>query len=164
VKRIFFMMILSLISAEVFCAPKVIATLGPTVPISLFLKSIDSAKHPKQPTLPNNKMASMNLSVHTKGLSPGIVQPRDIKAPLLAQPIYIVGNDDLSKTWLKKYASRLKSIHAVGFIVNVDSNKDVQALEKRFDLTLIPINGTALMKRFNLTHYPVLISQHRIEQ
>lgn len=163
-KRVLITWLLSLLNLPIYGMPQVIATVGPTVSITAFLKNIDFGYHHTVLIQPHKKISSLNLSVHTQGLSPGIVPSRTIKARLLSQPIYIIGDDDFSKAWLKKYARQLKMIHAVGFIVNVDSNEKFKALEKHFDLTLIPINGSAIMKRFDVMHYPVLISQHRIEQ
>ncbi len=163
-KQLTLILILSLMTGQAFCAPKVIAQVGPTVAVSLYLKSIDEGVHNTQIILPKNKMASMNLVANTKALTPGPVKTKKIHAPLLAQPIYLIGDDDFSKRWLKKYVARLQAIHAVGFIVNARSHQTIKDLEKQFHLQLIPINGTAISHHFGLSHYPVLISQHRIEQ
>ena len=100
----------------------------------------------------------------SKDLTIGPVKTRKIKAKSLIHPFFIVGTDKESMKWLRDYAPRLKALHAVGIVVNVKDNKSYEKLAKTYGLHLLPISGDALAKKFGIQHYPVLISQHLIEQ
>ncbi len=110
------------------------------------------------------KPYQMNYAVHTKELTPDSIKSSIVDIKNLTQPIYIIGDDDLSKAWLTKYNERLKSLHAVGFIVNVKNNESYLGLSEQFNIQPIPVNGAAFKKRLGIKHYPVLISRYRIEQ
>jgi len=76
----------------------------------------------------------------------------------------VIKNGKLSKNWVKKYKDRLNALKATGFIVNVSSNESYLQFSKEFGFNPIPINGKEMAERFGIKHYPVLISQHLIEQ
>jgi integrating conjugative element protein (TIGR03765 family) len=102
--------------------------------------------------------------VQSSALTPGKVRPQKIQATLPA-PIFIVGDDMQSQTWLNHYKKRLKKLHARGFVVNVQNQEGMQALQEQFPkLSLFPIPGNAVATWLKLKHYPVLISDKLIEQ
>jgi|GEM_PF-2364109 integrating conjugative element protein (TIGR03765 family) len=102
--------------------------------------------------------------VRSSALTPGKVRPREIQATLPA-PIFIVGDDVQSQTWLNRYKNRLEKLHAKGFVVNVQNQKDMQALQQQFPtLSLFPIPGNAVATWLKIKHYPILISDKLIEQ
>ncbi|MDP1574343.1 MAG: integrating conjugative element protein [Coxiellaceae bacterium] len=97
-------------------------------------------------------------------LTPEKVKKRSINMAL-PQPIFIVGDDAISKKWLMRYQTRLTTLHAKGFVVNVDSQESMRSLQQTFPgLPLMAMNGDALAKWLQLAHYPVLISDKLIEQ
>ena len=153
-----------LVPVVTFANPaKVIKTVGPNEPIAPFMADITMpAVQPKSINL--NKPYQFNFTTTSKDLTVGPVKTRKINAKNLIQPIFIVGTDKESMKWLKHYAPRLKALHAVGIVVNVKDNKAYEKLAKTYGLHLLPISGDTLAKHFGIQHYPVLISQHLIEQ
>lgn len=104
------------------------------------------------------------LPVKSGRLSPGNVQRRVIQAPGLT-PMFLIGDDDLSRTWLKERGSALRDRNAIGLVVNVETAQALADLRKLADgLTLSPASGDDLATRLGLSHYPVLITATGIEQ
>jgi len=97
-------------------------------------------------------------------LTPGPVAARAV-AMHLPVPIFIAGDDLLSMTWLHRYGARLAELHAQGFVVNMKSRTAMQSLQMQFPhLSLHVLPGDMLATTLSLTHYPVLITDKRIEQ
>ncbi|MBA4682164.1 MAG: integrating conjugative element protein [Pseudomonas sp.] len=104
------------------------------------------------------------LPVRSTRLSPGGVSRRTIEAPGLA-PLFLVGDDERSRAWLRQRASRLQALGAMGLVVNVESAQALAALRTLVpDLSLSPVSGDDLAARLALHHYPVLITATGIEQ
>ena len=104
------------------------------------------------------------LPVKSALLSPGRVERRSIQAPGL-QPIFLVGDDELSRIWLRQRAASLLALSAVGLVVNVDTAESLARLrELAPGLTLSPVSGDDLAQRLGVRHYPTLITPTGIEQ
>ncbi|PMR78728.1 integrating conjugative element protein [Billgrantia endophytica] len=104
------------------------------------------------------------LPVRSVSLSPGVVQRRVIQAPGLT-PLFLVGSDDRSHAWLEQRLPILRELGAVGLVVNVESQAELEALRRSASgLTLSPVAGDDLAARLGLHHYPVLITATGIEQ
>lgn len=104
------------------------------------------------------------LPVRSMRLSPGDVPRRTIEAPGLP-PVFLVGDDEHSRTWLLQRASRLQALGAMGLMVNVESAQALAALRALAPgLSLSPVSGDDLAERLALHHYPVLITATGIEQ
>lgn len=104
------------------------------------------------------------LPIRSALLTPGHVQSRAIHAPGL-MPVFLIGDDDLSKIWLKERLDILRKIGAVGLVVNVETAQALQTLKILVgDLMLSPVSGDDLARRLQLSHYPVLITATGIEQ
>lgn len=104
------------------------------------------------------------LPVRSERLSPGEVPRRVIQASGLT-PIFLIGDDDQSRAWLKQRGPALRDRSAIGLVVNVESPEALAALRQLAGgLTLAPVSGDDLAARLNLTHYPVLITATGIEQ
>ncbi len=104
------------------------------------------------------------LPVHSARLSPGSVTPRVIEAPGLT-PFFLVGDDERSRAWLGRRLETLRSLHAIGFVVEVTSYAALEALRQLAGgLTLTPSSGDDLAARLTLRHYPVLVTATGIEQ
>ncbi|HFH3711870.1 integrating conjugative element protein [Pseudomonas aeruginosa] len=102
--------------------------------------------------------------VRSARLSPGQVQGRAINAPGL-QPLFLVGDDTLSRTWLKERGDELRGLHAVGLAVNVASEArltEIRAWGK--GLQILPAPADDLVDRLGLRHYPALITSTAIQQ
>jgi integrating conjugative element protein (TIGR03765 family) len=97
------------------------------------------------------------LPLRSALLSPGEEPPRAIRAPGFA-PIFLVGDDELSRVWLARHAAELRDLRAVGFAVNVSSPQSLDRLRRLVpDLTLSPVSGDDLAERLGLSHYPALL-------
>lgn len=102
--------------------------------------------------------------VQSSALSPGKVSKQTINV-MLPRPVFIIGDDGLSKQWLTKHAERLAQLHAQGFVVNVASVKAMHLLQSSYSsLKLLALPADSLNQTLGIKHYPVLISQHYLEQ
>lgn len=105
------------------------------------------------------------LPVRSQALTPGPVQARVIDRPGLDRPVFIIGYDALSLNWLRHNLEQLKQHRATGIVVNVENSDQLRQLRQAADgLEVNPVPGDFIAKQLDLTHYPALISQHRIEQ
>jgi integrating conjugative element protein (TIGR03765 family) len=104
------------------------------------------------------------LPVRSTQLSPGDVPRRVIRAPGLT-PLFLIGDDERSRTWLRQRQAALRELHAVGLVVNVESMPALAALRRLAPgLPLAPASGDDFAQRLGLRHYPVLITATGIEQ
>lgn len=130
---------------------------------------IDAAQYTESD---NNALQKINpkeayesyYQINSKDLTPGKVKTSKTNIKNLPQPIFIIGDDEKSLSWLDKYCSKLQKINAMGFIVSLKNSDEYKEISSKYKLPLFPINGDELAKKFNLHHYPVLISEHEIEQ
>jgi integrating conjugative element protein (TIGR03765 family) len=98
------------------------------------------------------------LPVVTPSLTPGEVTPRRV-ASGITQSLFLIGADPRSRAWLKARGAELTRRQALGFVVNVTTRAELDALRRLVPkLTLTPIPGEALARHFDLEHYPVLIT------
>lgn len=104
------------------------------------------------------------LPVRSTLLTPGVVERRVIEAPGL-NPLFLVGDDERSRTWLRRHAERLRKLDAVGLVVNVESQAALDALRRLGPgLILSPVAADDLARRLGIRHYPVLVTATGIEQ
>jgi len=120
---------------------------------------------PNLPGAPTEHYSEASLlPVRSLHLSPGRVTPRVIQAPGLA-PLFLIGDDALSRAWLLQRVETLRALSAVGFVVNVDTHENLQSLRRLAQgLTLSPAPGDDFAQRLGVQHYPVLIKPTGIEQ
>lgn len=103
------------------------------------------------------------LPVRSTGLSPGDEPRRVIRAPGLT-PLFLVGDDDRSRAWLRQRRVTLEELRAVGLVVNVATPQSLAELRRLAPrLTLSPVSGDDLAQRLGIRHYPVLITATGIE-
>ena len=104
------------------------------------------------------------LPVKSLRLSPGQVTARALDAPGL-QPLFLIGDDELSREWLRSRIDVLRELRAVGLVVNADKHEALQQLrELASDLELAPASADQLAEMLGLDHYPVLITATGLEQ
>jgi integrating conjugative element protein (TIGR03765 family) len=116
------------------------------------------------PVPPTRHNETDMLPVHSTLLSPGLVERRVIEAPGL-RPLFLVGDDERSRTWLRQRGDVLRELGAAGLVVNVDSSAALDELRRLAPgLTLSPVSGDDLARRLGVRHYPVLITATGIEQ
>ena len=109
-----------------------------------------------------NAEAAM-LPVRSMRLSPGDEPRRAIRAPGVT-PLFLVGDDDRSRTWLKQRRAGVQELHAGGLGGNVAPPEALAAVRRLAPgLTLSPTSGDDLAQRLGIKHYPVLITATGIE-
>jgi len=105
------------------------------------------------------------ISPHTPEMTLGRVSSRSINLPYLPNPLFLIGTDSTSIAWLSKHAKALKRAGAKGFVVNSSSPQSLQkTVQAGQGLEITPASGSELAIRFNLRHYPVLITRKQIAQ
>lgn len=97
-------------------------------------------------------------------LTVGKVKSRLVETSQLPRPMFLIGGDQYSIKWAAKNSSVLKRIHAIGFITNVDNLTEVKRIEKRTQLTLIPVSLNGIDKYLPVHHYPFLWTNKDVEQ
>jgi len=104
------------------------------------------------------------LPVVSRSLSPGLVESRAIDIPGL-RPVFLIGDDSLSKSWLKLWKDKLRRLKALGLVVNVATPEGLLELRQLAEgLRLIPVNGDDLAGLLEFSHYPVLVTSTFLEQ
>ena len=104
------------------------------------------------------------LPIRSPGLTPGRVEPLDIKRPF-ARPFFLIGSDDLSREWFATHRDRLAEIGAVGMLVQAETLDDLHAIAAIADgLPILPASASDIAAALGLVHYPVLITKDGIEQ
>ncbi len=148
----------------------VIYNSGNTQSIAPFLEAFESADEiPQQsPALINPQLGAADpeawLPIQSPGLTPGSVQARSYDRPF-ARPLFLIGSDGRSQHWLQDHRDRLKEIGAVGMLVQAETLDDLRTIaELANGLSILPASAGDIAKGLGISHYPVLISAHGIEQ
>lgn len=124
--------------------------------------SVPQALSPAEP--PSALSVSSMLPVSTPEMTPGAVVSRSLSLPGMP-PVFIIGNDDLSRSWLQKRAVELKKIGATGMVVNIASEPELATLRNSApSVVMVPVQGGDLARRLQLVHYPVLITADGLAQ
>lgn len=119
----------------------------------------------EQPQPPSERYSEADmLPVRSTLLTPGVVARRVIEAPGL-NPLFLVGDDERSRAWLRRHAERLRELGAVGLVVDVESQAALDTLRRLGPgLILSPVAADDLARRLGIRHYPVLVTATGIEQ
>jgi integrating conjugative element protein (TIGR03765 family) len=143
---------------------------GNTQPIAPFLEAFESADESLQqsliPTKPQLGAADPQawLPIQSPGLTPGLVQARSHDRPF-ARPFFLIGSDAHSRQWLQDHREQLKEVGAVGMLVQADTLEDLRTIAELADgLSILPASASDIAKALGISHYPVLITAHGIEQ
>lgn len=105
------------------------------------------------------------VPVNSQFLSPGAVSPRTINLTGLAAPLFLVGDDEESKSWIRRNSEDLVRLQAIGWAVSVEDKQGLQELrDLAGGLAVLPINADDFAKRLGIQHYPVLVTSTAIEQ
>ena len=104
------------------------------------------------------------LPIRSPGLTPGRVQAGKQDRPFI-RPFFLIGSDRQSRQWLQVHRDGLEAIGAVGMLVQADTLDDLRSIAELADgLSILPASGSDIAKALGISHYPVLISAHGIEQ
>ena len=118
---------------------------------------VDESNDPKDP--------ENWLPVTTSKLSPGIVKARQVRFDQLASPVCIIGSDERSLVWIKKYQTVVLKHNVLCWLVSARNLTEVQQVVTALSgVSMSPANGDEIAKFFSIKHYPVLITQRFIEQ
>jgi integrating conjugative element protein (TIGR03765 family) len=100
-------------------------------------------------------IVSKSLTVGRVGSEEG----KDIKTGAVTSPLFIIGDDDVSKQWLKNNSAMLKKKKAIGLVVNVRSNEQMNALQALVGQSVLlqPTNGDKLAQHLKIQHYPFYV-------
>lgn len=83
----------------------------------------------------------------------------------LTRPVFLLGADAQSLHWLAQHREQLKTLGAVGMLVQVATAEELTTVEQTGNgLVIVPASGSLLAQFLGLRHYPVLLSRHGIEQ
>ncbi|MFC6298087.1 integrating conjugative element protein [Pseudomonas sp. CCM 7893] len=105
-----------------------------------------------------------SFPVRSDELTPGRVQGRVINAPGL-QPLFLVGDDERSRTWLSERHELLQQLNAVGLVVNVTNAERFAEIQRwAGGLQMVPAPSNDLAQRLGIKHYPLLITATTIQQ
>jgi integrating conjugative element protein (TIGR03765 family) len=161
---------LALYPAIAGAALTVIYDNGNTQPIAPFLGVFESAdESPQQSPIPTKLQLGAAdpqswLPIQSPGLTPGLVQTRSHDRPF-ARPFFLIGSDAHSRQWFQDHRERLKEVGAVGMLVQADTLEDLRTIAELADgLSILPAPASDIAKALRISHYPVLISTHSIEQ
>ncbi|OPA89667.1 integrating conjugative element protein [Pseudomonas fluorescens] len=124
-----------------------------------------STKATPLPLVPLNPYSEADmLPVKSERLSPGKVENRVTNTPGLA-PIFLIGDDDLSRRWLTSRKEVLQQLKAVGLVVNVQRLGALTELRNLGEgLAMVPASADELAEHLGIQHYPLLITASGIEQ
>ena len=105
------------------------------------------------------------LPIRSELLEPGDVatEKRDLKN--LLRPVFIIGSDNRSISWLKEHKEALLEINAIGLLVDVETIEQLMVVgEVGSGLQISPTVGDQFARLFMVSNYPVLVSKGSIEQ
>ena len=143
---------------------------GHTQSIAPFLEVFDAGNaSPQQSPIPTKPLLGAAdpqawLPIQSPGLTPGPVQPRSHDRPF-ARPFFLIGSDARPRQWLQDHRDQLKAIGAVGMLVQADTLDDLRTIAELADgLSILPASASDIANALGISHYPVLISTHAIEQ
>ena len=144
---------------------------GETYPLAPFLEVFD--EEPVQEDGPQASSVQPMLGaadperilpIRSPGLTPGKVEPQDIKRPF-ARPFFLIGSDGLSREWFATHRDRLAEIGAVGMLIEAQTLNDLRAVAPIAEgLPILPASASDIAEALGLSHYPVLITKDGIEQ
>lgn len=166
---------LPILAGSSFAAPVVIASDQTTVSSKPYLNQVSVNPQALLSHIPKSQLLALSkahgkldmqtLPVKTDNMTPGIVKPHKISMPYLPAKVFLVGSDQLSQRWLKLHKTQLVKMKAVGLLVQVKNETELQEMQTLAKpLPLIPVSGEQVGKRLNLKHYPVLISNDQVDQ
>jgi integrating conjugative element protein (TIGR03765 family) len=145
--------------------PQVLHDTGQAISIEPFWAPIKPEPGPAGdlPPPPALTAGGYGLPVTTPSMTPGEVQARSVPAlqgkMAGARPLFLIGADRWSMQWLQQNQARLAELHAVGMVVDVDAESDLNILRQTAgQIQLIPASGEAIANELGLQHYPVLIA------
>lgn len=117
------------------------------------------------PAPPTLSPREFGFPIHSAKWTPGNFERSRINFEPLKKPFFVVGCDDISRSWLTRRKDALQSLDAIGFVIRCSSRQDYEVLAKHaFPLLLQPMEADAVADKLKHSIYPALISSQAIEQ
>jgi len=117
------------------------------------------------PTQATQSSLPFKVPISTPSMQPGSVNVTTKALRYLQQPLFLVGSDQRSKNWLLQRREQLKSINAIGLLIEAKDRKDIETMQALAEgLRLVPMSAEGFASKLGLTHYPVLLSKEGWEQ
>ena len=110
----------------------------------------------EMPSDANNQlqiMADIRLPVNSQ-IQAGVIKRHQLSIVNFSSPLFVIGDDAVSRDWLFKHAAQMKAMNALGFITNVDTKVRLQQLEEIAGFPLMPVNVDDLSELLQVSHYP----------
>lgn len=172
--------VLGVFATIVPAEPVVIFDAGNTLPLEPYRAAVTvqptpsanpGASPPGFPSATGRFDQNRRLPIRTPEMTPGVLTEQTMtpdrreRLSLLPHPVFLVGADSHSLSWLVQHRERLKNLGAVGLLVQADNADELAAVERvAGNLVIVPTSGSMLAQRLGLQHYPVLISRAGLEQ
>lgn len=160
---------LALIAVPVWSGVTVIYDSGDTRSLAPYLEILERTEPATDDSLintPRQGAADVQalLPIRSPGLTPGPVRARSHDRRF-ARPFFLIGSDPASRQWLLRHRDRLKTIGAVGMLVQAETLADLRAIANLSGgLPIMPASAADIATALDIAHYPVLISAQGIEQ
>lgn len=107
------------------------------------------------------------LPIHTPEMSPGRLKQAHLARDYAAMsfPVFVIGNDTLSKQWLAGNAPYLKKHKAIGLLIQLDTMAEYDEIKSLGGgLPIIPTYGAQLGQQLQLNRYPFYVDQTGVHQ
>jgi len=85
----------------------------------------------------------------------GEVVSRKVMLVNFSYPVFVIGDDAISRQWLQEHAKKLEEAQALGFVANISNTEQLQSLQRLTKTPLLPANVDDLMSLFQESHYPL---------
>ena len=134
-----------------------------------FKTSNDSDLAPAPKPIPDIHLKlKARFPVRTPELTVGRVKKRPLPHHMpihLPNHFALIGVDKVSLKWLKRHRKKLEQYAVTVFVVNVDTPEQLRLVRQFLPNNLMDaFSASTLAKKFNLKHYPVMISSRGVEQ
>lgn len=152
-------LLIALLGASPAFAIDIIHDSGEAVPSAQYLAhlfTIDADNPASGPV----GLQVVSFPVRTGSMKPGVLDtPRTVRKPeWLVHPVFLIGSDQTSRTWLAANLARLQQLHALGIVVDVDDYVAFHALQQSaVGLALAPASMDGLTQSLEVSVYPVLL-------
>lgn len=115
----------------------------------------------------SKRLVNAHFPVVSKSLSVGRVTPEEaqgIKHQIAGKPMFIIGYDHVSIKWLKKNSRKLADKGAIGLVVNVDTQEQMNELQviAGKGVLMQPTPGDRLAKHLKIKHYPFYMDNNGV--
>jgi len=100
----------------------------------------------------------------TSHIQAGKIERHSFQKIQLSTPLFVIGDDEQSKQWLRMHAKNMQNLHALGLVANIQTKEHLQQLEKLAGMPLMPVNVDELSEILEVSHYPYVFESRVIWQ